>query len=328
VLSNVINGAASNIWHLYLARIFYGINVLPATQILVNRWFVRKRGIALAIMSTGMPLGTMILVPVSQYLILTWGWRTTMFFWAAVTLAVMLPLALLIKNGSESKGLAPDGETPDILNQPVESKKVAVETGSALSEAVRTRDFWFMSIAHFFCGTGCGFIMTHLVIFATDLGYPDMVAASLVSVQGGLNLAGVLITGFISDRIARNKVLALTHLIRSISFATIVVFMLTGGGSLWILLLGVALFGFGWFTTAPLQAGLVADLFGNLRMGTILGLETSCHMLGMAVGAYLGGAVFEMTGSYFSVFAVQGGLELLAVILFLAVRQKRTPAGG
>jgi len=150
-----------------------------------------------------------------------------------------------------------------------------------------------------------------------------MIAASLVSVQGALNLAGLLITGYLSDRIVRSRVLALTHFIRGVSFVVVVVFILLGGGSFWMLYLAIALFGFGWFTTAPLQAGLVADLFGNLRMGTILGLETSCHMFGMAVGAYLGGVVFEMTGSYFLVFLIQSVLELMAVVLFLSIRQKR-----
>jgi MFS family permease len=73
VLSSVINGAASSIWHLYIARLLYGINVQSGTQVLINRWFVKKRGTALGIMSTGMPLGTMALIPLSQYLILTWG---------------------------------------------------------------------------------------------------------------------------------------------------------------------------------------------------------------------------------------------------------------
>ncbi len=330
-LSSVINGAAGSIWHLYIARIFYGINVLPSTQILINRWFAKKRGTALGIMSTGMPLGTIFLIPVTQYLILSWGWRTTMFFWAAVVFIIMLPLALTIRDNPAARGYAPDGEPPaetDAAGQSLSNGQTTSgdefgkQTGSDLKGAVRIGAFWFMSVAHFICGTSCGFIMTHIVIFAIDLGYTDMIAASLVSVQGALNLAGLLVTGYLSDRIIRSKVLALTHFIRGVSFTVAVVFILLGGGSLWMLYLSIALFGFGWFTTAPLQAGLVADLFGNLRMGTILGIENSCHMFGMAVGAYLGGAVFELTGSYLPVFVIQGILEFLAVGLFLSIRQK------
>jgi len=331
VLSNVINGVATNIWHLYLARFFYGINVLPSTQILINKWFVKKRGTALGIVATGMPLGTMILVPFSQYLILTWGWRPTMLFWAAVMFVIMLPLALNIKDNPEEKGYGPDRESlneampfdPPKRDNTALAAKAEEKTGSSLSEAVKTRSFWFMAMAHFICGTGCGFMMTHIVIFATDMGYSEMIGASLVSVQGGLNLVGVLATGYLSDRIARSKVLSLTHFARSISFATIVIFILLGGDSLWILYAAMAFFGFGWFTTAPLQAGLVADLFGSLRMGTILGVVVSCHMLGMAIGAFAGGAIFESTNSYYLVFLTQGLLEFLAVIFALSIRHKK-----
>ena len=103
----------------------------------------------------------------------------------------------------------------------------------------------------------------------------------------------------------------------------IVIFTLLGGGSLWILYTAVALFGFGWFTTAPLMTGLVADLFGRLRMGTIIGVALSCHMLGSAVGAYTGGAIFEATQSYYLFFLIQGPLEFLAVIFAFLIKQEK-----
>ena len=84
----------------------------------------------------------------------------------------------------------------------------------------------------------------------------------------------------------------------------------------------MAFFGFGWFTTAPLTAGLVADLFGISLMGTILGVTTSAHIFGVALGAYAGGAVFDMTGSYYLIFLVQTVLAWLAVILALAIKRK------
>ena len=331
VLSRAINGAAANLWHLYLARILYGINVMPSTQVLVNRWFVKKRGIALGILSTGMPMGTMVLVPISQYLILIWGWRSTMFFWAVVTLAIMLPLTLIIKNNPEDKGYGPDGELldrvgaiePSIEEDTALPAKLVVQKSSSFSEAMKAGSFWFLAASQFICGIGCGFMMTHIIIFATDVGYSDMIAASLVSVQGGLCIFGVLVTGYLSDRIARKNVLALTHFVRSMSFATIVIFILLGGGSLWTLYVAMALFGFGSYTTAPLASGLIADLFGRLRMGTILGVILSCHMFGMAIGAYAGGAIFDLTQSYYLIFLIQTLLEFLAAIFAFSIRQKR-----
>jgi len=328
VLSRLINGIATSIWHLCLARFLYGLTIVPGAQVLINRWFINKRGTALSIFATGMPIGTIVLTPISQHLILTWGWRVTMIFWAAISLIIMLPSAFIIRNNPEGKGYSPDGQLLDnaeqidlfpvqedyVLETPLRVKRIAY-----FPEVLRNASFWFLSASHFICGIGCGIMMTHIVAFATDIGYSDMVGASLVSVQGGLNLVGLLFTGPLSDRIARKNVLALTHFIRSISFLTIIAFIHLGGGSIWLLYLSMALFGFGWFTTAPLAAGLVGDLFESLRMGTILGVILSCHMFGMAVGAYAGGAIFDLTRNYYLIFLIQGPLEFLAAILVLSV---------
>ncbi|MFH1002518.1 MAG: MFS transporter [Chloroflexota bacterium] len=328
VLSSVINGAARNIGHLYLARFLNGINVLPSTQVLMNRWFVRRRGTVLGFVATGRPIGLIILAPISQFLILLWGWRPTMFFWAGVTLIIVLPLALLIRNSPEDKGYGPDGDPPSPSTGPVADSnamapvKPMVLPGSGFGEATRTGAFWLVSSAHLICGIGCGFMMTHIVIFATDVGLSDIMAASLLSIEGGADIAGILVAGYLSDRMARNRVLALIHFIRTLSFVIIIIFILLGSGSPWMLYTAMVFFGFGWYTTAPLTAGLVADLFGSLRLGTILGFTTGAHMFGMALGAYAGGIIYERLGSYYLFFVVITGLSLLASIFPLFIRPK------
>jgi len=82
----------------------------------------------------------------------------------------------------------------------------------------------------------------------------------------------------------------------------------------------MVLFGFGWFTTSPLTSGCVADYFGDLRMGTIIGVTISSHTVGMAIGAYAGGLTYTLTGSYFRFFLVQGVLELAAAGMVFAIR--------
>lgn len=330
-LSRVLNGIAFNIWHLYLARLLYNVDVLQSSQVLINRWFIKQRGTAQGIFATGVSLGTMILTPISQQLILTMGWRLTMLFWAAVTIAVMLPLSFVITDNPGDKGYEPYGQNPCGVepNDPIYKNRnsaleaqLTVRKSSRFSEVIRDRSFWFLYASHLICGIGCGFMMTHIVVFATDMGYSEMLAAFLVSLQGAANLVGILITGPLSDKIVRKNVLALTHFVRSISFISIVVFIALGGGSLWLLYLAIVLFGFGWFTTAPLAAGLIADLFGHLRMGTLIGGIGSCHMFGMAVGAYLGGAIFELTQSYYSFFIIQGLLEFVAATFAYSIKQE------
>jgi MFS family permease len=247
---------------------------------------------------------------------------------------MLIPLMLVLRNKPEEKGLAPDGYYPGLnsatnLSSRSENKIVtAVLHGESktVAQATKTRAFWLLSTTHLICGIGCGLMMTHTVIFATDLGYSAMIGASFLSVQGGVNLVGVLFTGPLSDRIARNRALSLTHLVRGISFVVLVIALLIGGGPLWMLYPAMALFGFGWFTTAPLMAGLAADLFGYLKMGTIIGIVMSFHMVGMAIGTYAGGISFSLTHSYLPVFLIQGILELTAAFCAFVIvgrRQKR-----
>ena len=333
VLSRVTNGIATNIWHLYLGRLLFGINVQVAAQVLVNRWFLKRRGLALGLVSSASPLGTMLFSPVTQYLILTWGWRPTMLFWALVALVIMLPSALLVTDSPRDKGYGPDGaplerirpiEPPPKQNPPAVQPGAATIEGPRLSEAMKSASFWFLMSSQFICGLACGFEATHIVIFATDVGFSDMGAATLLSTMGVACVVGIVATGALSDRIVRKNVLSLTHFIRALSHITVIIFFLNGGRPLWLLYLAVSFFGFGWVSTAPLSAGLVPDLFGGKNMGTIIGLINSHHMLAMAISAYVGGLVFEITGSYFLVFLGLGFFEMLAVLLAFLIRQKRT----
>lgn len=246
-----------------------------------------------------------------------------MFFWAGIFFIIMLPLTMMIRNHPSDKGTFPDGEITleGESDKQISEMKTAAVSGKAMSEVARTASFWLVMTTQLVCGIGCGFMMTHIVIFATDVGFSEMIGASFLSVQGGLNLVGVLLTGHISDRYSRSKALALTHFIRSLSFFTVVFFVISGSGSLWMLYASMALFGFGWFTTAPLSSGLVADIFGNRRMGSIIGTIFASHAVGMAAGTYAGGITFELTGSYYTFFLVQGILECLAAVCAFVIRR-------
>ena len=333
-VSCVFTGVAGGLAAIYAGRFLYEMKPTHSVQVLVNRWFVRQRGKALGILSTGIPLGTLALSPLSQYMVSSWGWRPSILFWAGITALVGLPLVLLIRNRPEDVGLLADGARPAEAVSPdpaeVALTGVPAETGRSLSEIIRSGSFWLLTATQCFCGISCGLMMTHTVIFATDLGYSALIGATGLSVQGGVSILGVLVTGQMSDKLSRNRVLALTHLIRSISFITLAAAVMLGGGSLWMIFLAMAFFGFGWFTTAPLAAGLVADLFGFARMGTIIGVILASHMIGMAAGTYAGGITFQLTGSYLSVFIATAALEFIAAGFAFVIRRRgaQTPLPG
>ncbi|HSW58451.1 MAG TPA: MFS transporter [Dehalococcoidales bacterium] len=322
-LSSLVYGLAQSLPAVYLARFLWELKPTHAAQILTNYWFVRKRGRALGIISSCIPLGQLVLSPISQFLITAWGWRETFYFWGAITAVIILPLFFLIKNKPQDMGLGPDGEIAPEKNPGLVAGAAGAlqnPAGMMVRETLRQPAFWLVAGTHIICGITCGLMATHLVIFATDLGYPAIIGASFLSLQGGVSLIGVLVTGALSDRIMRSRILSLTHLIRALGLWLLVVPLLLNYNNLAVLYAAVAIYGFGWFTTSPLVAGLTADLFGNARMGTLLGIILSSHMIGMAIGAYAGGIGFQLTGSYNLILAVTAGLETLACLLALAVR--------
>jgi MFS family permease len=324
VSGTLINAAAMNIWHLYIGRTLSGITTISAGRVLISNWFVKKRGRALHIAATATPIGTMLLVPLSQQLILVWGWRLTLLFWAGVLFAILFPFALAVRNSPSEKGLSSDGE-PSHKHDAAATKKAKpvyqmVHVGVTLSKALRTSSFWFLFTNQFLCGIGCGFMATHIIIFATDIGYSPSIAASLVSVQSGIALFGILASGYLSEKISGKRTLAITHLLRSASFFVIIVAVLVKEHSLWLLYFAMVLFGQGATAGAPLSAGLAVESFGILSMGAILGVTFSAHSLGSALGAYGGGKIYQLTTSYLAFFATQGVLEFFAAACAFFIR--------
>ena len=320
-VSSLVLGSASSLVGVYIGRMFAVINYHHPTTVVINLWFIKKRGQALGIVSVGFPMGILLLSPLSQWLVLTLGWRQTLFFWAGLTVALILPLVIFMRDKPEDKGLAPDGEVTAKAPLSFSDVRTKVETGSSLRQVLANRSFWFIFFSMFICGTTCGLMLTHTVIFGIDLGYSAIIAATFLSVQGGVCILGVVLTGHLSDKLARSKIFSLTFAIRSLAFIVLVIAVATGGSSLWMLYLGMALFGFGFFTTAPLSSGLAADLFGNLRMGTIIGMISGAHMVGSAIGTFAGGLCYQLTGSYQVIFAIQGGVEILAAILAFLIKK-------
>ena len=321
VLSSIVCGLAQSIWAIFISRFLYELKPAHGTQVLINRWFIKKRGRALGIISTSMPLGQMVLSPLSQYLIITWGWRETIFFWSILMAVFALPLIILVRDDPQKKGLLPDGYTEEKF-KPGNLSETSIRqgTGLTLKAILRSRSLWLLYPAHLICGITCGLLLIHTVVFATDLGYSSLIGASFLSVQGGVSMLGVIATGVLSDRWHRSKVLSLTHFVRSLGILLVVIAILTGGQALWLLFAAMALFGLGFFATSPLVGGLVADLFGNLRMGTVIGLIFSSHAIGMAIGVYAGGITYQLTGSYLDIFLMLVFLELLACILTFLIK--------
>jgi MFS family permease len=290
----------------------YGIHVLFASAlassglvvnvILVSRWFVKDRGLALGIALAGTSLGNGTLPPLNAALMAEVGWRSA-FVWTSVLPLLLIPIILFVVR-----------ERPPNLD----SQQRATGPGAGasanpvsftLGAALRTTNFWVLALIAMFTFFAIIGTQAHLNLFMLGRGYSQMDAGLSYTVLFYLGLIGKIASGFIADRLGRKRVFSSTIAIMA-GGATLLT--LPGSDVLWA---GLVLFGLGWGGLYTLLQLLAADYFGPQHLGKILGAITVLDTLGGGLGPPLIGAIRDNTGSYTQAFTLVTGLVLLALIL-------------
>jgi predicted MFS family arabinose efflux permease len=170
----------------------------------------------------------------------------------------------------------------------------------------------------FICGSGDFLVATHLVPFVTDYGVSPTAAANMLALYGLMGLGGILVAGPISDVIGNKIPIALTFVLRLLLFVLILKYRTPL--SFYIFAAG---FGFTWLVTAPLTTTLVGRLYGFAHVGIISGFITTVHHLGGGFWAYMGGLLFDQTGSYQIIFIFSAVLAVIATICTMAIKEKK-----
>lgn len=258
-----------------------------------------KRTSALAIVSATGSVGQFFMLPLSQGLLDAYGWSIALFVLAAIA-ALMLPLSL---------GLAGD-------------KTMAASSGQsfrqALSEAAGTRGFWLLTAGFFVCGFHVVFVGVHLPGYLAEKAMPTWLAAWALGVVGLANIVGTLCAGWLGNRFQKKSVLALLYLARSAVFVMFLVVPL----SVYSTFAFAFLLGLLWLSTVPLTSGLVAHIFGPAYMSMLYGIVFMSHQVGSFFGAWLGGLMFDMTGSYDVMWWVSVALGVTAALLHWPISER------
>ena len=265
---------------------YTGCGIL-AVSIHVRRWFPRERGFVSALVACGFSFGYLALTQVAARSAAAVGWRQTYLLLGAI-LAVALGVFVFALRDTPP-GQAPPGE-PARDGAPA---RAAFDRRAALT----TPAFWAMTVGLMGCGFTDFLMTTHLAPYATDLGMTPAVAANAISILAAANVAGLLAAGTVAAWVGTRAALVLTYSIRAVAF-----FYLPFVGEPLQLYLFAALFGATFFTTAPLSSTLVGQLFGPTHHGALFGVANLCHGVAGALGAYAGGLVFDLTGSYRPIF--------------------------
>jgi len=300
-------------WQLYL---FYGVimgigmgGVFVALLSTVVRWFVKTRGTMTGIVLTGIGLGTLVMSPLSNWVILIYDWRMSYIIVGSVVLVIGILAAQFLRRDPTKMGLVPYGQ-----NEVKEQELVSGTQGLSLKEAAYTRHFWMVAVI-FFCLGYCIFAITiHLVPHITDLGISATTAANVLAVTGGMQVISGIVLGGVADRVGIRRVLAISLILISAAL-----FALVPVTKVWMRYLVAVVYGFGVGGGGVTESIIVAELFGIKSHGLIFGAVSFVFTIGGAVGPLLTGYLFDVTGNYQSAFLVSatvgvGGLILAAIL--------------
>jgi MFS family permease len=268
-----------------------------------------RRTLALGIISAAGSFGQFAMVPIGQAFLVAYGWQTAFILLGIISL-FMLPMSAIVTGRAKTPTVSPQGFR------------------SAMTEAARHRGYLLLNAGFFVCGFHVVFIATHLPAYVADRGLPAEIGAWTLAVVGLVNIFGAIISGALGDRHSKKGLLTLLYLGRAL---VITAFVLSPATIANTLAFGAAM-GLLWFSTVPLTTSLVAQIFGSQYLGTLSGIVYLSHQAGAFLGAWLGGRLFDTTGSYDIAWWIAIALGLLAAALHYPIDERpierTSPATG
>ena len=270
-------------------------------------WFERRRGIAVAICASGNYLGGAIWPPVAQQFIELYGWRSTYAGLGVMCLVTMLPLAFLLRRRPPalSLGLAPAAGSPAGVSAPGASAVSAGQSTPVASDSPYARPFGHtpnqVTALLVLAGIGCCVAMAmpqvHIVAYCADLGYGAARGAEMLALMLACGIISRLVSGWIADRIRGLRTLMLGSLLQCVALILFLPF--DGLVSLYLV---SALFGLFQGGIVPSYALVIREYFAPWQTGTRVAIVVSATMLGMALGGWMSGLIYDFTGSYKAAF--------------------------
>lgn len=268
-----------------------------------------KRSMAMGLASAGGSLGQVLMVPLAQTANSAWGLAAALGLLALVML-LAAPLGVLLDRREAKTG-------------PVQAA-APLSLGEALTQAGGHSGYRLLTIGFFSCGFQLAFIATHLPGYLTLCHMPAGLGATALAVIGLFNMGGSWACGWLGGRFRQQIVLGWVYLVRSLAIA---IFFLAPKSGLSVTLFA-AVTGLTWLGTVPLTSGLVAKIFGVRHLGTLFGICFLSHQIGSFLGAWLGGLVFDLTGSYSLVWGATAvaGLVTAGLHFLITDRPAEAPA--
>jgi MFS family permease len=286
------------------------IGMVPHVAI-ISREFPQRRGTALGIAWAGGGVGIVLLVPLTSLMISHWGWATAYVGLAAITALLVIPPIqfFLPAVSSPATEHAP-------AHQPAEKHS---GTDWTVKGALTNSAFWLLFIARTLASMGNQIIVTHQIAHAVDIGFAKVFAASIFGLMGVISIGGRILFGYLADVRRREIVFTWVQIISAVGVLALLAMRDTSLP--WLLYLYAVCYGLGQGSRALVLSAISADIFHGKHFGAIFGYFTFSIGLGGAIGAWLGGFLFDVTHSYVVAFWVSLACLVVSVFIVLASSQ-------
>ncbi|MGN0924447.1 MFS transporter [Ectopseudomonas mendocina] len=258
-----------------------------------------KRSMAMGIAAAAGSFGQFAMLPGTLGLIGWLGWSSALLA-LGLLVALILPLAAMINEAPSPVSTGPQQTL-----------------GEALREATSHSGFWLLALGFFVCGFQVVFVAVHLPAYLVDHHLPALTGTTVLALVGLFNIFGTYIAGWLGGRMAKPRLLSILYLLRGVVITLFLLAPLTQWSAY---LFGIAM-GLLWLSTVPLTNGTVATLFGVRNLSMLGGIVFLFHQLGSFLGGWLGGYLYDTTGSYDLVWQISIGLSLMAAALNWPVRE-------
>lgn len=274
----------------------FGLSALGSqpNMVVAALWYPGARGKAIAVADLGTGFGAFLFISLAQAFVARYGWRTTLLLWAVLLIAILIPANAFQRLPDPASGRARGDDAG-------EPGRPSLDNAWTLARAARTPAFRWLVAVRFFSAMAFPLVNVHMVAFAVGAGISPTNAATALGTVSLVSLAGRLLTGWLADRLGRAPTLTLTYTSAIVGIANLGLLAWTGWPG-W--LVGCVLFyGLAQGSSGIVTAARAADIFAGKSFGAIYGWIVLATGPGEAIGAWAGGAIFDVTGSYLGAFA-------------------------
>ena len=338
--------AQSSLWaflilHAALGLVGYNLFGSLVASSAVSKWFVARRGWALAVGSVGVSLAGIIAPVAMTFAVDTWGWRAGYAALGAFVFVAVTPAAFAMRRAPEDYGLAPDGAPPESRDAGASGDAAPTPSAEAPSldrrRAMRTSAFWLLTAGFGLNYAALSAILVHAIPFVSEAGFARTVAASALAVNGVGNLSSKVVWGYGLQRFETRRLVFAAFSTSGAGVALMVLAARTGMDaapfigfseiptSQIILFAGFFLYGFGFGGTIPISEFIWARYFGRRHIGAIRGISNPISIVGTGLGPILMGAWFDLSGAYGAAFLAAIAAYTLGAAIIGASRE---PARG